>query len=155
MGKVKVEMAIIFSQKRFLTSACILVPALLAFIASPGAGAQELVPEKKAQAQLLVVLIYDASCTVSCSVVKPIVRDLTTTQQIQYEEFNTSPNELKDALAKARKFKLETFVSDRTEEVPVVGIFTSKGKRLKELSGRKTKEVYKEAIEKALEKVKS
>jgi hypothetical protein len=115
--------------------------------------AQDVAPDKKAQ--LLVVLIYDESCTVSCSVVKPIVRDLATQQQIQYEEFNTSPKELSAALAKAKKFKMETFVSDRTEEVPVVGIFTVKGKRLKELSGRKTKEVYKEAIEKALEKVKS
>lgn len=115
-------------------------------------GNQDIAPDKKPQ--LLVLLIYDESCTVACTVVKPIVRDLVGQHQVQYEELNTSPKELKAALARAKQLRLETFVSDRTEEVPVVGIFTAKGKRLKELIGRKTKEVYKEAIEKALEKVK-
>lgn len=113
---------------------------------------QDIAPDKKPQ--LLVLLIYDESCTVSCTVVKPIVRDLVAQHQVQYEELNTSPKALKAALARAKQLKLETFVSDRTEEVPVVGIFTAKGRRLKELIGKKTREVYKEAIEKALEKVK-
>jgi hypothetical protein len=120
---------------------------------SVGNQPQDISPDKKAQ--LLVVLIYDESCTVACTVVKPIVRDLVSGHQVQYEELNTSPKELKNTLARAKALKLETFVSDRTEEVPVVGIFTSKGKRLKELTGRKTREVYKEAIEKAMEKSKS
>jgi hypothetical protein len=102
---------------------------------------------------LLVVLIYDESCKTSCQVVKPIVKELTAQNQVDYEELNTSPTALKATLERARQLKIETFVSDRTEEVPVVGIFTNKNKRLKELVGFKTKEVYRDAIHKALLKV--
>jgi hypothetical protein len=112
---------------------------------------QEISPDKKCQ--LIVMLIYDETCITSCTVVKPIVRELAEQNKIQYEELNTSPSQLKATLERAKQLKLESFVSDRTDEVPIVGIFTTKGKLLKEIPGRKTRDVYRTAIEKAWQKV--
>jgi len=113
----------------------------------------EAAPDKKCQ--LIVFLIYDESCKTACTIVKPIVKDLAAQNRIQYEELNTSPAQLQASMDRAKKFfpKGDTFVSDRTDEVPVVGIFTTKGKRLKEIPGRKPREVYQAAIDKALQKV--
>lgn len=108
-----------------------------------------------AKPSMVVVLIYDDSCITSCTVVKPIVKDLATEKMVQYEELNTSREHLKETMARAKALGVEKFVGDRTEEVPVVGLFTSRGKKLGELTGRKTKEVYREAIEKAMRKVKA
>jgi hypothetical protein len=123
-------------------------------ISAPAAIAESEAPAT-AKPAMVVVLIYDDSCVTSCTVVKPIVRELASEKMIQYEELNTSHDHLKETMVKAKQLGVEKFVSDRTEEVPVVGIFSGRGKMLGELTGRKTKEVYRQAIEKAMKKVKA
>lgn len=122
---------------------------------APAAVAQPEQTPAGAKPAMVIVLIYDDSCVTSCTVVKPIVRELASEKMVQYEELNTSRDHLKETMAKAKALGVEKFVGDRTEEVPVVGLFTNRGKKLGELTGRKTKEVYKEAIEKAMRKVKA
>jgi hypothetical protein len=128
-----------------ITTMAVYAPAALAQPEQTPAGAKP---------AMVVVLIYDDSCITSCTVVKPIVRELASEKMIQYEELNTSREHLKETMAKAKSLGVEKFVGDRTEEVPVVGLFSNHGKKLGELTGRKTKDVYKEAIEKAMRKVK-
>lgn len=132
-----------------------IVIAVLAFLVMgiSAVSAAETAPLKKRS--LIVVLIYDDSCKIACTVVKPVVRELAEQRadQVQYVELNAGTASIKESLKKADELKIKTFVEDRTEEVPVVGIFSAKGKMLKELVGHKTKEVYKQALESSLQKV--
>lgn len=108
---------------------------------------------------LIVVFLYDESCKESCLVVRPVVRDVTRqrSDRIEYVELNTSPTAIKETTGKAASLKIKTFVDDRTDQVPLIAIFSTAGsakpRLIKELVGKKTKDVYKEAVEKALEKV--
>lgn len=57
---------------------------------------------------------------------------------------------LKEAEAKSKALGVYCFLRDSAEWVPIVGVFSSKKKLLKELVGPKEKQVYAAAIDKAL-----
>lgn len=111
---------------------------------------------EKAAVNSMVVLIYDDSCKTSCTIVRPIMKELCAefSQKIRYVELNTSKDNLKESCKTAKEFNVHCFLADCSEQVPIVGVFRGRGgKVIKDIRGAKTKDVYKAAIEKALEKV--
>lgn len=103
---------------------------------------------------LLVVLLYDQDCKVTCTKVKPAMQELAQKfgSKVKYVELNTNEETFADTVKTADSLGVKKFVNDSAEEVPIVAIFDTKKKRMKELQGFKTKDVYETAIQKALEK---
>jgi predicted DsbA family dithiol-disulfide isomerase len=119
-------------------------------------GADKQSAADKAAVQSLVVLIYDDSCKTSCTIVRPIMKEICTEycQKVRYVELNTSKESLKESCKTAKEINVHSFLADSSELVPIVGVFCARGgKVIKEIRGAKTRDVYKTAIEKALEKV--
>lgn len=103
--------------------------------------------------KLLVVLLYDQDCKVTCTKVKPAMQELAQKfgPQVKYVELNAAEGTFAESIKTAESLGVKHFVTDSAEQVPVVGIFNTKKKRVKELQGFKTKDVYELAIQKALE----
>jgi len=104
----------------------------------------------------IVVLIYDDSCKTSCTIVRPLMQDICSEycHKVRYVELNTSKEKLKESCKLAKDINVHSFLADSSELVPIVGVFCARGgKVIKEIRGAKTRDVYKAAIEKALEKV--
>ncbi len=100
----------------------------------------------------MVVLLYDQDCKVTCTKVKPAMQELAQKfgPKVKYVELNTNEETFSDTMKSAEGLGIRKFVHDSAEEVPIVGIFDTKKKRMKELQGFKTKDVYDAAIQKAL-----
>lgn len=142
------------SRTAFLASLFIVA----AFMRAGAVAAQAETPASPAASSkgVIVVLIYDESCKETCEVVRPIVRELTQQQasNVDYVELNTAKANISKALQQAKDLNIRSFVDDRTDEVPVVGLFARKGskpKLLKELVGKKNRQVYQANLEKALQ----
>jgi hypothetical protein len=101
---------------------------------------------------VMVVLLYDQDCKVTCTKVKPAMQELAQKfgPKVKYVELNTNEETFSDTMKSAEGLGIRKFVHDSAEEVPIVGIFDTKKKRMKELQGFKTKDVYDAAIQKAL-----
>jgi hypothetical protein len=55
-------------------------------------------------------------------------------------------------MSHAKPLGLAKFLSDNQDYAPVVGVFSARGKIVKELVGPKSKSIYEDAIAKALTK---
>lgn len=75
--------------------------------------------------------------------------------KVKYVELNTNEETFSNTMKTAEDLGVKKFVHDTADQVPIVGIFNVKKKRVKELQGFKTKDVYDLAIQKALEQQKS
>ncbi len=102
--------------------------------------------------EVLVVLVYDEHCTVTCTKVRPVMRELASKygERIKYLELNSSA--IDESSKTAAAFGVKTFLSDSTDLAPIVGIFSPSGKRLRELIGFKERPVYEAAIDRILKK---
>src|SRR5215813_3866650 len=111
----------------------------LAFLcAARCVAADETLPGKN---PVLVVLIFDESCKVWCQKVRPIMKELKGqyTDKIEVIELDASQPTLKQAETVAKSYGVYGFLRDSADWVPIVGIFSSRKKLLKELVGPKQK----------------
>ncbi len=123
-------------------------------LAEPQAVGQESKKEQPCAArQVLVVLLYDDSCKHACSIVRPIMEQMTKEfeNNIRYVELNSAAAHLQESIKVAKSLGIPCFLSDGTDQVPLVAVFEP-GKRRpkKELQGAKKPEVYRQAIESVL-----
>ena len=108
--------------------------------------------QAKSTAQAVVALVYDQSCYISCQKVRPVIKDVISRygSQVQYVELDISANALKQTRATAKEYGLSAYLSDSADYVPLVGIFNSKHRLMKELQGPKDKATYAAAVAKVL-----
>lgn len=71
-------------------------------------------------------------------------------EQIKYSELDASPEAFNASIKVASTLGVKTFLADSTDLAPIVGIFNARRKKVNELLGYKSKEVYQAAIERAL-----
>lgn len=100
--------------------------------------------------ELLVVLVYDQDCHVTCTKVRPMMQQLTKSYgaKVKFAELNTGT--IPESNKIAESLGVKKFFNDSTDQAPIVGIFNNSGKRIKELQGFKEKDVYQTAIDRAL-----
>ncbi len=101
---------------------------------------------------LLVVLVYDQDCHITCTKVRPMMQKLVESYgpKVKLAELNTGT--IPESSKVAETLGVSKFFTESTDQAPIVGIFNSQGKRVKELQGFKEKAVYQSAIDKALKK---
>ena len=98
-----------------------------------------------------VVMVYDHECTVWCGKVKPILSDLKNEyKKVEFVELDTSKDNMTESKNTAKTMGISKFLNENAEYAPVIGVFSAKGKLVKELVGPKNKAVYLEAISQAL-----
>ncbi|MDP3508765.1 MAG: hypothetical protein Q8T09_12310 [Candidatus Melainabacteria bacterium] len=99
-----------------------------------------------------VVMIYDHECAVWCGQVKPILSELQNEykSRVQFVELDTSNDQMASSKNTAKSIGVSKFLNENADYAPVIGVFSAKGKLLKELVGPKKKEIYTDAISKAL-----
>ncbi len=99
-----------------------------------------------------VVMIYDHECAVWCGQVKPILAELQNEykSRVQFVELDTSNDQMASSKNTAKSIGVSKFLNENADYAPVIGVFSAKGKLLKELVGPKKKEIYTDAISKAL-----
>lgn len=99
-----------------------------------------------------VVMIYDHECSVWCGQVKPILSELQNEYKarVQFVELDTSNDQIANSKSTAKSIGVSKFLNENADYAPVIGVFSAKGKLLKELVGPKKKEIYTDAISKAL-----
>jgi len=99
---------------------------------------------------VLVAFLYDRTCKIACSRVRPIFKEI----QQQYAgkvEFVELDLDQQASEKTAKRLKILAFYNDHIDWFPVIGVFTGKDHKLvKEILGSKSKEIYEQAIEKAL-----
>lgn len=149
------------SSRRAAKSAATLVVALgliasievflgpISALAAPPAGSTKSVAGKY---DARVVMIYDHECAVWCGQVKPILSELQNEykSRVQFVELDTSNDQIASSKNTAKSIGVSKFLTENADYAPVIGVFSAKGKLLKELVGPKKKEIYTDAITKAL-----
>lgn len=101
-----------------------------------------------------VVLVFDKECQIWCNKVKPIVQQLEQTylDKVDFVALDTSTDSFATSMSQAQTLGLSKFLSDNRDYAPVVGVFSARGKIVKQLVGPKNKSIYEDAIAKALSK---
>lgn len=104
------------------------------------------------QYEARVVMVYDHECAVWCGQVKPILAELQNEykSRVQFVALDTSSDQISSSKITAKAIGASKFLSENADYAPVIGVFSAKGKLLKELVGPKKKEIYADAIAKAL-----
>lgn len=104
------------------------------------------------QYEARLVMIYDHECAVWCGQVKPILAELQNEykSRVQFVALDTSSDQISSSRITAKAIGASKFLSENADYAPVIGVFSAKGKLLKELVGPKKKEIYADAIAKAL-----
>lgn len=104
------------------------------------------------QYEARLVMIYDHECAVWCGQVKPILAELQNEykSRVQFVALDTSSDQISSSKITAKAIGASKFLSENADYAPVIGVFSAKGKLLKELVGPKKKEIYADAIAKAL-----
>jgi hypothetical protein len=99
-----------------------------------------------------VVMICDHECAVWCGQVKPILAELQNEykSRVQFVALDTSSDQISSSKITAKAIGASKFLNENADYAPVIGVFSAKGKLLKELVGPKKKEIYADAIAKAL-----
>lgn len=134
------------------TSGRLFVTAVLALM--PFCGAANAIDATKVAIKPKVVLVFDRECQVWCNKVKPIVQELERTykDKVEFVSLDTSADSFASSMSHAKPLGLAKFLADNQDYAPVVGVFSAKGKIVKELVGPKSKSIYEDAIAKALTK---
>jgi hypothetical protein len=99
-----------------------------------------------------VVMVYDHECAVWCGKVKPLLSELQNEykSRVQFVELDTSNDQMEASKKTAKTLGVGKFLNENADYAPVIGVFSAKGKLLKELVGPKNKDIYSDAISKAL-----
>ncbi len=98
-----------------------------------------------------VVMVFDRECSVWCGEVKPILSSLQSEyKKVEFVSLDTSKEGLPDSKSTAKTMGISKFLSENVDYAPVIGVFSAKGKLVKELVGPKKKEIYLAAISQAL-----
>ncbi len=134
------------------TSGRLFIAAVLAL--TPFCGAANALDETKVAVKPKVVLVFDRECQIWCNKVKPIVQELEHTykDKVEFVSLDTSADSFATSMSHAKPLGLAKFLSDNQDYAPVVGVFSARGKIVKELVGPKSKSIYEDAIAKALTK---
>lgn len=108
--------------------------------------------EENDSGRVLVVFVFDKSCRISCDAVRPIFRQLKSDygEKIKFVELDVSKDVIGESQKTAKALKVNRFLDDTEDWYPAVGVFTGSRKKVKEILGAKPKELYVQAIEKAL-----
>lgn len=103
-------------------------------------------------AKPMVVAIYNENCRISCKLVKPLIKELSTKYgtRVSFHELDITKKNPKKSIAEARALGVESFVLASAAYIPCVGIFDSNKVLVKEIPAKKPKAVYIRYIEKAL-----
>lgn len=109
--------------------------------------------ETKTANPLLLLLVYDDSCSISCNTVRPVIRELAEKHsgKLKYAELNISDQAIENSRKQAKELGVSAFLETASNDVPVVAIFNSKLKKVKNLPGVKTRDVYTKAVEQAVQ----
>jgi hypothetical protein len=130
----------------------IVVAILVAIVTTVFAhsSSQAIEPESK----ILMVLFFDQNCHAWCGAVRPIVAELkkTYSDQVDFVEIDVTQSRLKEAKEAAKELKISSYLSDVSDLVPEVAIFSAKRKICKELVGPKSSEVYENELKNVLRK---
>lgn len=124
----------------------------LAAFADTKPSAQDAAKAENAKYDARVVMVYDHECVVWCGKVKPLLNDLQNQykSRVQFVELDTSNDQIEASKKTAKAIGVGKFLNENADYAPVIGVFSAKGKLVKELVGPKSKEIYSEAISKAL-----
>lgn len=125
----------------------------MAFIEPCSAEDDSATKESEKQSKALVVFVYDKTCRISCSVVRPQIMDLQEqyADKVQFVYLDVSQDTREEARKTAQALGISRFLKDCEQWYPAVGIFSSKRKLVKQLLGTRPKKDYVSAIEKAIE----
>jgi thiol-disulfide isomerase/thioredoxin len=98
----------------------------------------------------LLVFIFDNSCRISCSRVRPAMDEIKREygNEVDLIMVDVSPENHSQAMDLARKYGVADFVENSEKWYPVVGVFSSNRKCVKELFGARTTAEYKAVLEK-------
>lgn len=140
-----------------LTQRCISAVSLLLmlsnllFLSTMSTLADEVKTESPAS-NVLVVFVFDKSCKVACTKVRPSLNELKEEygDRVEYVELDVSKDCMKESEKTAKSLHVYNFLQDTEEWYPAVGVFSARRKLVKQILGTKTKEMYKAAIEKAI-----
>jgi hypothetical protein len=102
--------------------------------------------------KVLVLLVFDKTCKVWCQRVRPVMKELKESYgtKVDVAELDSTQDVLEESKKKARELGVSKFFADVTDYVPIVLIFDTQRKLVKELPGPKPAEEYKASIDKAL-----
>lgn len=101
----------------------------------------------------MIVLIFDTHCKTACELVRPIMRELKGEFKdcFTFVELDSSQEKLSESQAKAKEMGIHPFLASYAQYVPIVGVFNAKKKCIRVIDGAKTKDVYAQALQKALQ----
>lgn len=105
-----------------------------------------------ASAKPMVVAVYDDDCSYSCSIVRPMIQELSQSYQGKVDFFELNVNEKKMAASTKRAGELgvSSFFSASAPYIPCVGIFSAQKSLIKEIPAAKPKSAYIKYIEQAI-----
>jgi len=101
----------------------------------------------------MIVLIFDTHCKSACDIVRPIMHELKDEykQCFNFVELDSSQEKLSESQAKAKELGVHPFLASYAQFVPVVGVFNAKRKCIRVINGAKSKAIYADALQKALQ----
>lgn len=110
----------------------------------------------QAAAKPLVVFVYDKSCKISCSVVRPILNELQDQygEKVQFVWLDVSKDSRDESRKTAKALGVSRFLEDCEDWYPAVGIFSAGRKCIKQLLGSRSRKDYVSAIDKAISSTK-
>lgn len=126
----------------------IVIFVLLACFRSAATAKQETAADKKP----MVLFAFDNDCTAWNSQITPRLDELENEYgtKVTFVRLDCSPTALLKSKARAEELGISPFIQDVQDYVPVVAIFNSQRKLIREFVAVKTKDDYKRAIEQAI-----
>ena len=102
----------------------------------------------------LFVLIFDQNCKDWCAKVKPVVETLKPgfEKDVEFAQIDVTQSVLKTAKQQAKALRMEGYLADTFELIPLVMIFDENRKKFTEMVGIKDKNQYEAEIKKMLPK---
>jgi hypothetical protein len=121
---------------------------LLACFRTAATAKQETAADKKP----MVLFAFDNDCTAWNSKITPHLDELENEYgtKVTFVRLDCSPAALLKSKARAEELGISQFMKDVQDYVPVVGVFNSQRKLIREFVAVRTKVDYKQAIEQAL-----
>jgi len=102
----------------------------------------------------LVVYVFDNACTLWTGKITPIIKELEMEygERVTFVSLDETAGAKEKTRARAKELGLLSFLADFEDFTPVVAVFDSNHKLVKELAGPKAKTDYKVEIDKVLNK---
>lgn len=132
-----------------MAPALIIGLVILALAGSPASASPQ---AKAAEKPVLVVLVFDQTCKAWCEKVRPLMKELGQEfgEGVRFAELDATEAVLAETKKTAKDLGVLNIFKDVMDYVPVVLIFNRKQQLVKELTGPKSKDIYRNNIQKAL-----